>query len=95
MWGPRIAYIYWLDGFYNRNSSTKRPHTPAVPTGQPHLDLVLVNYTRQAMQAGLTFGFGSLFLFKFLVFIPSDWLAVSAAFGLTKILKMKVSYICA
>ena len=37
----------------NSNSNTAKPHRPAVPTGQPHLDLVLVNHSRQLMQARL------------------------------------------
>ena len=38
---------------------------PAVPTGQPHLNLVLVDYSKQTLQEAPNFGFGSLFLFEF------------------------------
>ena len=41
-----------------------KPHRPAVLSEQLHLDLVLVNHSGQPMQAGLTFGSRSFFLFQ-------------------------------
>ena len=70
-----------------------KPYRPAVPTRQQHLDLVLVNQSKQALLERFTFGFRSLFLFRVLIFILYDSLAVFASPGLTRLKKLKVSYI--
>ena len=43
-----------LDQCCNSSSNTTKPHRVAVPIGQPHLDLVLADHSRQPMQAELT-----------------------------------------
>ena len=66
---PHTVYIYWLGQCCNSSNINAKLHRLVIPTGKPHL--VLVNHSKQALQAELMFGFESLFLFKLLVFIIS------------------------